>query len=330
MNPKTPTTAADFFLQISVVVTLYASAISFLAFMFTVIDTLLPDRQVYVYDPYSGGLRFAISTLIVVFPLFIYLSRRLRKAMVAMPEKRELWVRKWLTYFTLFISGAAVAVDVITLINSFLGGEITSHFILKVLAVLVVAGAIFWYYIADLKGKFFAQPNLSRTAALVTSVIVTIAVICGFFVIGSPASQRKLRDDNQRVSDLSNIQYQVLNYYQTSGVLPVSLVYLSDSIGGFVVPTDPATGAQYEYSTNPQSKLSFDICATFATASVDTKVKTGDVTYGRDAGMIMPAPASTYPYDITFGNVTWKHPVGRQCFTRTIDPAKYPVNKLVK
>ena len=38
---------------------------------------------------------------------------------------RTLPVRKWLSYFTLFVAGGAVAGDLITLVDAFLRGEIT-------------------------------------------------------------------------------------------------------------------------------------------------------------------------------------------------------------
>lgn len=310
---KPQTTAADFFLQISVVVTLYASAVSFLAFIFNVIDTVLPDRQDYFFDPYSGGLRIAVSTLIVVFPLFIYLSRKLRQSMVETPSKREIWVRRWLTYFTLFISGIAISVDLITLINSFLGGEITSRFILKVVAVLIVAGAIFFYYIADLRGKFFENPSLSKTASWIVGVVVFVAVVSGFFLIGSPVSQRQLRDDAQRVNDLSSLQYQVLNHYQTTGTLPAQLGILNDSLSGYMVPNDPETGAAYEYAIKSVSttSLAFDLCATFVKESAAL-------------GNRKETPA-IYSHDYGFGGSSWQHSVGRTCFARIIDTTKYPL-----
>jgi uncharacterized membrane protein YraQ (UPF0718 family) len=60
-------------------------------------------------------------------------------------------VRRWLTYLTLFLASTALVCDTITLVYHLLGGEITLRFLLKVLVVAAIAGAIFGYYLSDLR-----------------------------------------------------------------------------------------------------------------------------------------------------------------------------------
>ncbi len=311
---KPKITAKDFFLHIGVIVALYVFAISFLSFMFDIINYAFPDRQAFYGDPYSSSMRFALSTLMVSFPILILLLKVLYKDLFNNKEKREMTIRKWLIYLTLFVTSLTIAIDVIYLINTFLGGEITSRFILKALTIFVVAGGILWTTLSDLRGVFFEKPRARTLAISIASIIVLVSVIGGFLVIGSPSSIRDLRDDNQRLMDLQNIQYQILNNYQTKGSLPQSLAELSDPISGYIVPVDPKTELEYEYRTlTSTSTLNFELCSTFAKNSTDLK--------GRGEGI---AYTSEMYIDPAFGSDNWKHEAGRACFTRSIDPLKYP------
>jgi hypothetical protein len=58
-------------------------------------------------------------------------------------------VRKWLTYITLIIAACTLIGDAITLVYSFLSGELSARLILKLLAVAAIAGGVFLYFIQD-------------------------------------------------------------------------------------------------------------------------------------------------------------------------------------
>lgn len=290
----------NFFLQIGIFGSLYASVISLLVFLFSVIDSAFPDSLSYV-DISSESIRFSLSVLIVVFPLFVWLSAIYRKFTVAVPSIKESRSRKWIIYFTLFVTGATLAGDLIFLINTFLGGEvITTSFLLKALAVFLVTGGVFLYGIKDVKGYFEDNISRSRLWLGITTGIIIIVVITGFVIIGSPMEQRRLVQDGRRIDDLYSIQWQIVNHYQDTGKLPVNLDVFNDALANRTVPVDPETRAEYEYKvTGP---LTFNLCATF---TEPTKPGKTNVNYVGD----------------------WKHDAGHVCFERTIDPVKYPVYK---
>ena len=148
---KIKTAPKDFFVFIGAMVALYASAVSLLNLLFEIINASFPDALHFSYDNFSSGMRWSIASLIIVFPLYLFLSRFINKDLVGNPQKKNLGIRKWLTYLTLFVAGVTIITDLIILINTFLGGEITARFAFKVLAVLVVAGAAFTYYLYDLR-----------------------------------------------------------------------------------------------------------------------------------------------------------------------------------
>ncbi|OHA21126.1 MAG: hypothetical protein A2849_00885 [Candidatus Taylorbacteria bacterium RIFCSPHIGHO2_01_FULL_51_15] len=305
---KPKLTAKDFFLYIGALATLYWSAGSLLALLFRIIDTVLTDRLDYYVDPYSSGIRFAVASLIVVFPISLLLFRAIKKDVIKTPEKLLLPLRRWLLAGTIFVTAIALVGDVIALLNGFLGGELTTRFALKVLSVFVVAGLVFWYSLLELKMNPALPAKVRKEFLWGTPLLVLAAIVYGFFVMGSPASIRALRFDERRVGDLQGIQWQVVNFWQLKGVLPQTLAALEDPIAGYTVPTDPETSSAYTYSvTKP---LSFKLCAVFGT---DVKDSNG-TRY----------PKSMTPYGEGLENQNWSHAAGEQCFDRTIDPELYP------
>jgi hypothetical protein len=321
MSPK------DFFLHIGIIVSLYVSSISLISLLFQVINLSFPDVLDYsyyygAYDPYSAGIRWAIASLVIVFPIFVFLSWLAQKEYSAFPEKREMGLRRWLTYITLFLTGIAIATDLIVLINSFLSGEITTRFVLKVAVVLVTTGLIFGYYLWDMRHGSSTNtkvPNIFRAIAV---LIVIASLITGFLVMGSPGKQRNIRLDDQKVSDLQSIQWQIISYWQQKESLPAQLSGLNNDISGYYVPVDPETKQPYEYrviagGTNP----SFELCADFNLESVK------DPRFGSDQPIPVDIGGSigdSSKIGLQYQENNWQHGKGRTCFTRTIDPELYP------
>lgn len=294
-------TPRDVFLHLLAVVTLYVSVVAFIALWWQYINVLFPDPLLCgsgncVYDP----IRLAMAALIVVFPIHILIAWLIGREFRADPEKREIRVRKWLWYITLFIAAVTIIVDLVVLINNFLRGDLTIQFFLKILVVLAAAAAVFGYYLWDLKRR--TKPsNKPKLFACIASVIILASIIYGFFLIGMPSTQRTRRFDEQRVNDLTTIQNEIINYWQQKTALPASLDNLKNQISGFAPPTDPETKQPYEYEAT--ARLSFKLCATFKTSVTNDRA------------------IQIYPYP-----QNWNHTVGRVCFDRTIDPQIYKPN----
>lgn len=304
MKPKT--TPKDFFLWLGAIIALYTSATSLILLVHQYINAWLPDSA-YVYgDPYSGPVRTAFAALIVMFPLFVWFMRMLHSDMRKDPTKKDIWVRRWLTVFTVFIAALTMAIDVIATINAYLQGDLTARFILKALVILVVLGAAFWYFLEELRGTWEKNAKLSVAVGWITSLVVLIALGSSFFIIGSPESARLMKFDNQRVSDLQTIQWQVINYWQTKQKLPGSIADMEDPLTGFTAPKDPQTGADYSYK--PGEGMSFELCATFSAKSL-----------GTSADAASRPTVATDPY-----GENWQHDAGETCFERVIDPQRFP------
>lgn len=311
----------DVFLYLLSIITLVTVAVAFGILLYQYVDLQYPDSLTdnYYWSKTStlSSVRNSMAVLIVVFPVFIWVSWFLRKDMAKHPEKRDLKIRRWLLYLTLFAAGLVIIGDLVALLLNFLNGELSIRFALKVITVLFIASSVLAHYFSELRDKPFSWIDIFDKALI---VLVGVGVIAGFWIAGSPSQQRAARFDKQRVSDLSTIQYRVIDYWQRKQSLPQTTSDLTNNIiSGFVVPKDPESRTAYDYKVT--GSLSFELCATFATSNSDGPL-------GKYRAVPAAAPAAA-PY---YGNESfWAHNQGQTCFERTIDPDLYPpLNEVTK
>lgn len=309
MEQSLKSTPKDVFLHLLSIGTLYYVAVNFITLIWQYINIYFPDQlQPEYFSGYAGTIRFAMASLIIVYPVHCYVMRLLYRDYAAVPEKRELRVRKWLVHFTLFVTAIVIIGDSVTLVYNFLGGELTTRFLLKILTVFLTIGAIFVFYLRDLKNKWNEKSLRNFVAVIV--IVMVIVVAGGFFTAGSPLRARVYRFDETRVNDLQVLQNELFNYWMNKRTLPNNLKEITSDIGGLSqLPADPESAAAYEYRSTGNTV--FELCATFAlpspgvsTALMPTK----------------PVPASAYNYY----SDNWDHGAGRVCFSRTINPDRFP------
>ncbi len=153
-RPTASASARDAFVYGTLFVTLTASACSFGDIVFELINRALPDPAIDGTNYYRSTLqaiRWSLSALMVVFPVFLALAWSVARAVAADPTRRASKVRQATTYFALFIASLVVIGDVTTLVYNVLGGELTPRFLLKVGTVAAIAGAVFAYYVGQLR-----------------------------------------------------------------------------------------------------------------------------------------------------------------------------------
>ncbi len=317
MAIESKTGPKDVFSQLLSIIGLFVSVIAFGTLIFGLIEMYFPDILNYSGFYNREAIRWPLAILTVVFPLYLWFNSYLNKDLEKNPEKKELKSRKWLLHFTLFAAAIVIIGDLITLIFRFLNGDLTTQFILKVLAVLVIASAAFTYYLWLIRKDTPASKNPKmKWFVRVVSTVGIFFIIFGFVTAGSPFSQRMRRFDERRVQDLQVIQSEIINYWQSKRSLPQNINQLRDEIRGFIPPKDPETGVSYEYRI--LGSLKFELCATFKTSNKDEpsqlREKFGSV------------PPGSYP--IIDG--TWLHDAERTCFERTIDPDIFPPRETLK
>lgn len=299
----------DVFIHLLTIIALYASVITFGMIIFQYINIYFPDKlQLESIRFARNFIRWPLSILVIIFPFYIWLSAFAQKDLAENPEKRELKTRKWTLYFTVFATILVITGDIISLIFTFLNGELTTRFILKIVTVLLIAVAVFLYYGWNLKKNIPASQNPKMKLFVRAAIILGGAtIIFGFFIAGSPQAERLRRFDDQRVNDLQNIQSQIVYYWQAKEKLPQSLDELKNDINGFTAPIDPETQESYTYKVI--NDKSFELCATFKTSN---KEESGDIN-----SEAMPIK----PFGIT---ENWLHDQGYVCFERPIDPDLFP------
>ncbi len=312
------TTPKDFFFHVGALIALYTSVAALLNLVFSIINYYFPDQLAGYFI--SRSIAWPISVLIILVPVLYILEYFLVKDIRLNPEKKNLWIRRWRIFLTLFLTGITIACTLIALINVYLSGEIGARFVWKVVAVLIVTTTVFKYYFFSINEKWKYAVSMRKGHAWFGILIVLAAIVGGFIVVGSPAKQRALRYDQQRLSELQSIQWQVLDYWQRKEKLPVTLADLNDTISGGRPLVDPETKQPYEYAV--KTPTSFELCATFGLPTEDNE---GRGEYGYGGGGFMAMPTRVY-YDGggIIEDENWKHEAGRSCFTRTIDPERYP------
>lgn len=291
----------EVFLHLLAIISLYMSVGGLMALLFQYINIYFPDRlDYYSYQSIADLIRYSMASLIIIFPVYMFVSYMIRKDYILSPEKLNLKIRKWLLYFTLFAASVTVIIDLITLIYNFLGGDLTARFVFKILVVLIIACLVFWYYLRELKNKLTSSQIYALT--WIVSLVVVISIITGFFTAGSPLKARLWKFDQDRINNLQSIQDQVVYFWQQKNKLPTALSDLNNNISGYIVPIDPENSAAYEYQV--VDKLSFKLCANFNLATSEE--------------FIGPSRAMQ-EYDFNGFYKKWEHGAGKACFDRNID-----------
>ncbi len=300
--PPDTGSAREAFFHLLTFAGLYATVISLIILTFEYISRLFPDpalQNIYFDNNDVSSIRWCVAVVIIAFPLFFFLSRTLHRSYSAHAEVLQSGVRRWLTYLTLFVTACTITGDLITLLFYFLDGELSVRFLLKVAAILILCGVPFIYYFSALRmdHEAYIKSKLHRSFAWIAAVIAVAAVAYGIFVAGTPMTGRLERLDEQRLSDLKNIQNEVLNIVYGSDksspvpiggikVLPKPLPTDMDAIAAGaqytkISTSDPATGSPYLYKPHGTT---YELCATF-----------------------------DLPRDLQY-DIFWNHPVGEKCF----------------
>jgi len=152
-KPRASLSAKEAFLYLLLFASLYFAAYHLGNLLFDLINHAFPDPTDGPYELTRGAhsMRWSTASVIITVPVFLYLARLLARDDARNPLRRLSPVRRWLTYLTLFFASMVLIVDMTTLVNNALGGELSPRFLLKVLVAALIAGGIFGYYLLDLR-----------------------------------------------------------------------------------------------------------------------------------------------------------------------------------
>jgi hypothetical protein len=287
--------AREAFFYLVLFATLYIAAFNLGLVLFAILDRWMPDavEKEYAYRGAIEAIRNGIAGLVIAFPIFLFVSTLIGRAMAREPEKRGSAVRKWLTYITLFVAALVIIGDLTFLVQRLLSGELPARVLWKALVVLAIAGSIFGHYLADLRGEEGEGTVPARRSPwLVRAVVVAVvaAIVAGLVTAGSPRQARLRALDGERVEELKGIWGQVNQVRLDRKPAPATLAELA-ALPGAPPPEsyrDPVTHEFYGYRV--VDSVTVELCATFATADSSPGP-------GRDGAALF-----------------WRHPRGRHCF----------------
>lgn len=227
----------------------------------------------------ASAINYSIASLIVGFPIYLWALWFWFKSFRNAPEKSESKLSKWLTYIILLIAGGTIIGDLIAVIFNFLQGEFGSRFLLKALAIIVIAGLVFVFYFFErkkiqYKKEISAAPFL--TLLILSNVLIVSAIILGFLAGGTPYEARLRNFDLQRADNLQAISSAVSNFAFENIRLPKDLSEIRNNPrynygAGYA---DPETNKSYDYKIiNPGSgadnPAEYELCATFSLSTLN-------------------------------------------------------------
>jgi hypothetical protein len=300
-------TAKHFALQLGSLASLYLSLSFLLVLIFSIVNLSFPDAtdSIWQIESYSSSARLGIAMVIVFFPTYLILTRFVNTSRRKSTSNSYLTLTKWLIYLSLLVGGAVLLGDLVAVILAFLEGDITTRFILKSLAVLVVVGAAFSYYLLDAREYWITHERQSIVFGGVALAVVLIAVVFGFMNIEAPAEVRERKLDATQVQDLQNIQWRIQEYLLLNERLPESIAEVFVAVPQ---PEAPENRPAYRYELTDDG---FQLCATFSTESRT------DEFYYHNRPMMAPVEKSGI-----LNPDNWEHGTGEVCFERKVQFAE--------
>lgn len=262
-------------------VTLFIMSLSLGNILFEVINKFFPDitRTIYYYN--NSGLKGSISGILISTPIFYFIMSKIYKSLKIGELKKDSEVRRWLTYFILFISSVVVIGSLIQILNNFLDGAFTMNFILKTLTVLSIASLIFGFYFNDIKREDFKSDKVNKIFFFVSLIIMTSAFIASFFLIESPTEARNRKLDEKIIQDFDAMRYAIDSYYSKNKTLPQNLEDIKiETINSRDLNFD--NSKEYDYKITGEE--TYELCANFLSSNLEKTMSYSDTIWKHDKG----------------------------------------------
>lgn len=251
---------------------LITSIVALVSIIFSAIDKKFIDVLKVSYNDYGASLnedvRVAVSVILVVFPIYLGLAYYKAKYLKNNVARRSIKAIKYVNYLTLGVAAIFILGSIVTTIYQYLGGELGTAFAYKLLTTLVIATVLGAYNYYALSRDYDNKTSIPNVLAILSLIAVIASVVYSIKILGSPAEVRRAKFDEKRLTDLSNMQNEVLAFWQKNKILPTKM---SDAQGdgfnsSFIVPVDPRTKEAYTYKVIENSKMvkvTGKDCATF-------------------------------------------------------------------
>lgn len=266
MEQKKNAAKFAFFYLLSLVGLVFVS-VSVGTIIFQFINKFIDDPVGLFEGAFSNeAIKFAVASIFVAAPIFYIINRVIQKSLYNGELDREAGVRRWLTYFILFVSAVVMIGWLIGTIMNFLSGEMTLKFILKSITSLSIAAAVFSFYLHDIRrGEVYQKKDKVFGIFAYTSLfVVAVAFVSAFFVMDSPRESRNKRFDMLVINSFSNMDNCFNEYYAKNKKLPENMAEAIDNCTYAMEEkdlADPETKKKFEYLKKSESR--YALCADF-------------------------------------------------------------------
>ena len=297
MNTQNNAAKFAFFYMLSLVALVFM-ALSIGMIIFQIINKSLVDLINQYQGQYSPDqLKFAISALIISAPIFYVTVWQIYKNLFTGILGKDSDIRKWLTYFVLFVSSVVMIGWLIATINSFLGGELTLKFVLKSITAIAIAAAIFTFYLYDIKREEVASKKdpVIRIYFYGSLAVVLAVFVASLFFVESPTQTRDRKYDITTLDKFERLDGAISTYFEENKKLPENLEILVDEFTYISQDdlADQASEIKFDYKIIGDNK--YELCATFRAANTSKEDYPDD--YYRDR---------------------WPHEAGYQCLGQKV------------
>ena len=92
-------------------------------------------------------IAWQVALILVTFPIFAVVHSLIQRELARRPELYYSAIRRWLTYVALVLTAIPIVIDAAYTVQQLIMGQLTIHFFMDTLGLLVIGGGIFAYYL---------------------------------------------------------------------------------------------------------------------------------------------------------------------------------------
>jgi hypothetical protein len=147
-RPGSTENARDAFLYLLNFITLGFWTVALWQIWDDLVKRWFPDAlSLPAYSSLREDIAWQIAIIVVTFPLFVVIHALIERELSRRPELYFSPIRRWLTYVALVLSAITIVIDAALMIQSWILGHLSAHFILDTVALLAIGGGVFAYYL---------------------------------------------------------------------------------------------------------------------------------------------------------------------------------------
>jgi hypothetical protein len=111
------------------------------------VNRWFPDALYGAGSQLREDIAWQVALILVTFPIFVVVHSLIQRELAQRPELYYSAIRRWLTYVALVLTAIPILIDAAYTVQQLIMGQLTIHFFLDALGLMVIGGGIFAYYL---------------------------------------------------------------------------------------------------------------------------------------------------------------------------------------